>query len=90
MPGIAAHDQGIEEEDVLGLLRCYLVALPILDSVLVIPVESDTLAKRIARRHDLYISHIHNYGKVSVAVSSVKLLKVLDRHPDLLDEIKVA
>jgi hypothetical protein len=66
------------------------LALPILDSVRVIPVESDTLAKRIARRHDLYISHIHNYGKVSVAVSSVKLLKVLDRHPDLLYEIKVA
>ena len=29
-------------------------------------------------------------GKTKPSLALVKLLKVLDRHPDLLDEIKVA
>jgi len=68
MPNFAAHHQGFVKENVLGLLWRYSMALPVLDSVRFIPIESDTLAKRIARRHDLYISHICNCGKVSIAV----------------------
>jgi hypothetical protein len=90
VPHVAAYYQWLVKEDVLGLLWRYPMALPVLDSVRFIPIESDTLAKRIVRRHDLYISHIHNYGKISAAFGLVKLLKVLDRHPDLLDEVKVA
>jgi hypothetical protein len=67
VPNVAAHYQRLVKEDLLGLLGCYFVALPVLDSVRFIPIESDTLAKRIARRHNLYISHIHNYWKVSAA-----------------------
>lgn len=69
VPDVAAHHQWLIEEDVLGLLWRYPMALPVLDRVRFIPIESNTLAKRIVRRHDLYISHIHKYGKGSIAVS---------------------
>jgi hypothetical protein len=70
MPDVAAHNQRLVKEDILGLLWRYLVTFPVLDSVRFIPIESDTLAKRIASRHDLYISHIHNYWKIPFAVGA--------------------
>jgi hypothetical protein len=62
------------------------VTFPILDCVRFIPIESDTLAKRVARSHSLYISHIHNSWKVFKSLlAMVKLLKVLDLPTELLD-----
>jgi hypothetical protein len=48
------------KEDILGFLWRYPVALPILGDVRFVPIESGTLAKRIASRHNLYISHMYN------------------------------
>jgi len=86
VPNIAAHHQWVVKENVLGLFGCYFVTFPILDCVRFIPIESDTLAKRVARSHSLYISHIHNSWKVFKSLlAMVKLLKVLDLPTELLD-----
>lgn len=61
VPDVAAHHQRLLKENVLGLLWRNLVPLPILDDVRFIPIESETLAKRIAPRHTLYISHMYNF-----------------------------
>jgi hypothetical protein len=81
VPNVAAHRQGIVKEDILGLLGCNFVALPVCDSVRFIPIESDALAKWIAGCHNLYISHMYNYGKVSAAMGAGEIAEKAEMAP---------
>ena len=59
MSCVASYYQELLKEDSLGLFWRYLVALPVLGRIRLIPIEADTFAKRVTRRHSLYISHIY-------------------------------
>jgi hypothetical protein len=80
MADVRRHKKGLIEENVLGLLRSYLVPLPILVCIAFVPLKACTAFERIAatpRHKQQYMSEI--YCRVRIAVrarsTSPQLLK---------------